>query len=265
MGVTTVQEVELEQRTRLAFGRTIALLRAVDPSLPLIDSEWTCGGVAAHLLDVIHRYTERDFQAREGLTGSPDELAQDNRVGVDRHLTMSHAEVLDRIEAEFPRYLALDLPLHERFPFHAGQTIDGAGARSNWMGELLLHGYDVARAAHRPWPLDPRDMTLVLNGALQVAPGWLDPKRAAGADLTIAVRITGSKPQLFRIVDGACEVRDQRSGDRVDSVIHAPPVPLALLMYHRITLMAAARRGVLVVGGRKPWVGLRLPGMFVPA
>lgn len=265
MSVTSTSERELELRTQAAFARTAALLRDVDPAIPLIRSEWTCHDVAAHLLSVLGRYTRRDFTDQAGLSDTPAELATSNRAELRPIAAMTHGDVIDGLEKEFAAYLALDLPLDQRFPFHAGQSIDGAGARSNMLGELLLHGYDVARAADRPWPLDPRDMTLVLNGVMQVGAGWLDPTRARGVDLSVAVTIPGATAQLFRIVDGCCTIRDRTPSDRPDSVIRAPAVPLALMLYHRIGMVVGARRGVLVVGGRRPWRGLRLPGMFLTA
>ncbi|MGZ6745739.1 MAG: hypothetical protein ACXVD0_07510 [Nocardioides sp.] len=265
MSLTTTTEAELTTRTEAALTRTLALLRSVDPDLRLRDSEWTAGDVGAHLLDVLRRYTQRDFTQPGGLTDSPGELQEGNRSGISGLDGLPHTEVLDRLEAEQADYRALGLPLDERFPFHAGQVIDGAGARSNWMGELLLHGRDVAVAAGRPWPLEERDMMLILNGVLQVAPGWLDPTTSAGADLRVRLTVVGGTPQLFTIEDGTCVIRDATPADRPHAVIRARSTALALLLYQRISLADAVRRGVLVVGGSRPWRGLQLPGMFLPA
>ncbi|MGZ4447728.1 MAG: hypothetical protein ACXVEC_13400, partial [Nocardioides sp.] len=74
MSLTTTTEAELTTRTEAALTRTLALLRSVDPDLRLRDSEWTAGDVGAHLLDVLRRYTQRDFTQPGGLTDSPGEL-----------------------------------------------------------------------------------------------------------------------------------------------------------------------------------------------
>lgn len=265
MALTTTTDAELERRARIAFERTTALLRRTDPSLPVPGSTWTVGQVGAHLLTVIRRYTGRDFTEPAGLSDTPAGVAASNAHDVDTLDRVSHADVIDQLAAEFDSYLALDLPLEETFPFHAHQRIDGAGARSNWIGELLIHGYDIARAVGDRWPLEERDLQLVLNGVFQVAPGWLDPVRALGTNVTVVVRVAGCTPQTFRVAAGQCHIGDTRPTDRADAVIRAGSVGLALLLYKRITLATAVRRGVLVTGGRRPWVGARLPKLFLAA
>lgn len=265
MALTTTSDAELEHRARIAFERTTTLLRRTDPGLPVPGSTWTVGQVGAHLLTVVRRYTDRDFTEPAGLSDTPAGVAASNAHDVQTLDRVGHADVIEQLAAEFEKYLALELPRDETFPFHAHQRIDGAGARSNWIGELLIHGYDIARAARERWPLDERDMQLVLNGVFQVAPGWLDPARARSAGLTVVVRVAGCTAQTFRVAAGQCEIGDTCPSERPDAVIRARSVGLALLLYKRITLATAVRRGVLVTGGRRPWVGMQLPKLFLAA
>ena len=44
-----------------------------------------------------------------------------------------------------------------------------------------------------------------------------------------------------------------------------PPPTLAQLFYQRIGPLGAARRGLRIVGGRRPWVALKLMHYFAPA
>lgn len=264
MAVTDTTLTELRLRNEFAFERAQELLRATDPGLRLKDGTWTCHDVAIHLLTVLHRYTRRDTSGTDGLGPTVEQLTLTNAADIEAHRHLSHRETLDLLATEFRAYLDLPIELTDRFPFHAGQSIDGAGGLANMIGEFLLHGRDVALAAGTPWPLDERDMLLVLNGALQVAPGWLDPRAAAGRRMDIALRIAHGTPQLITIADGRCEIRDLRATDRPHAVISGPAVTFVLQLYGRIGLIEATRRGVRITGGSRPWRGLALPRLFLP-
>lgn len=57
------------------------------------------------------------------------------------------------------------------------------------LGELLVHGFDVTRAAGRPWPVGPADAALALGGELRVLPLLLDTGRAAGLRMRLKLHI----------------------------------------------------------------------------
>jgi uncharacterized protein (TIGR03083 family) len=264
MALTTATEAELDERTTVAFRRTVALLRDVDPQQRLAFGDWTARDVAAHLLTVQRRYTRRDFRSESGLSAAPQGLTAQNGSELAELGDEPMGRILDSLEAEFPEFLQGNLALHDRFPFHAAQTIDGIGARANWLGELVMHGYDVARAAKVKWPFDQRNSVLQLHAGLQVAPGWLDSEKAAGVRLTVAMHVPGTTAQLFEIADGRCEVRDAASGDHPDAVIRSRATPLLLLFFGRLSLPKAVSRGLLVTGGRRPWRGAALSSLFLP-
>jgi hypothetical protein len=48
----------------------------------------------------------------------------------------------------------------------------------------------------------------------------------------------------------------------VDAVLRTPAATQLLTMYGRIGVGTATRRGMRVIGGRRPWRALRLPSMF---
>ena len=264
MAVASTTSAELHDRTEQAYAQFTKLLHSVEPAAPLKHGSWTSWDVAAHLLTVLTRYTRRDFASRDGLAPTAEALTADNARELRALGAVDMAELVRRLNTEFRAYRELDLPLEQMFPFHGMQLIDGAGARSNVLGELLIHGYDLASSTGRPWPLQQRDLLLVLNGALQVAGGWLDPTKADGLRLEVALHIRGGRPQILHIADGVGVVQDRLPADRPDTVIRSPAVPLALLLYGRLSLPAAIRRGVLITGGRRPWTGLRVPQLFLP-
>ena len=62
--------------------------------------------------------------------------------------------------------------------------------------------------------------------------------------------------------DGAVEMRERRPGDRVDAVLRVPASTLTQLLYQRIGPFTAVRRGLRIVGGRRPWLALELMSYF---
>lgn len=43
------------------------------------------------------------------------------------------------------------LPDDYSYEFHCGITVSGIMAQTNWLGELVLHGDDIARSIGVPW------------------------------------------------------------------------------------------------------------------
>jgi len=62
----------------------------------------------------------------------------------------------------------------------------------------------------------------------------------------------------MRIHDGFAEVRERRPADRPDAVLRTSASTLCDVIYQRIGPVAAARRELMIVGGRRPWKALKL-------
>ena len=60
------------------------------------------------------------------------------------------------------------------FPFHAGATTTVVAATAVILGELLIHGQDIARATGRDWPISRPDAELIIYGARPLLEHWLD-------------------------------------------------------------------------------------------
>jgi hypothetical protein len=66
----------------------------------------------------------------------------------------------------------------------------------------------------------------------------------------------------MHIHNGAVELRERRPDDRPDAVLRLPASTLAQVLYQRIGPFTAVRRGLRIVGGRRPWVALKLQSYF---
>jgi len=175
------------------------------------------------------------------------------------------ADQLQELAMQMDSYFDTLVDDRPAFEFHGGALVSGITAQTNWLGELLLHGHDVARAVHAPWELPERDMLLVARGLMQIGSGYLRARLAPTTNICVAINVRGARPYLIHIHDGTAEFRERQHGDRPDAVLRAPASTLTQLLYQRIGPFTAARRGMLIVGGRRPWLALKLPSCFEPA
>ncbi len=146
------------------------------------------------------------------------------------------------------------------FPVHAGAVLDGVGGQTNWLGELLLHGHDIARAIEAQWELPERDMLLVVRGLLKYAPAFV--RAPADTDIRVVCKIPEARPYLLRIHGGTAELRESRPDDRPDAVLRVSASTFAQLILKRVGPFTAARQGLRIVGGRRPWRALKLQSYF---
>jgi hypothetical protein len=130
------------------------------------------------------------------------------------------------------------------------------------LGELTVHGHDIATGTGRPWPISAEDAKLIVGTVCpQMLPLVVRPNAARRAPVTYEVRLRGNGPRyVFRVVNGAAEVR--AAGGPVDCVISADPVTYLLVVYGRMSVTQALLRGGILALGRRPWLGLRFKGLF---
>jgi uncharacterized protein (TIGR03083 family) len=258
--LTATDAAELLGRVAAARDRFVALAGSVDPSLQPAGSTWTARDITGHLLTVLRRYTRRDRSSTEGLADSPREVDRLNAVQLAALGDTPRDALLADLVAESNLLLGAFPPdsvdLHTRYPFHGGVTVDLAAGFGNLVGEFSIHGRDLALAAGRPWPIEERDAVLILNGVMQIIPAYA--RRSATQPLRVRLDIRTAAPWLLDFAGGSLTSRAAEPGEPVDVVLRAPAQTLVLSLYSRLSTLAAARAGMLVVGGRRPWRIVRL-------
>ncbi|MDD4867502.1 MAG: maleylpyruvate isomerase N-terminal domain-containing protein [Mycobacterium sp.] len=252
---------ELRERIGRARDRFDRLVRAADPHARVPGLDWTVHQVVAHVLSVAHRY-QAVAEGREFRRASyARELDEINRAELDA-LMAPIPEIANHLNALAPAMDALfDTCSNERvYELHCGALADGVTAQTNWLGELVLHGRDVARAIGTPWGIEERDMLLVARGLMQYGegPGYLRAGLPAGIAVCLALKVPHARPYVIHIHDGAAEMRERRRDDRPDAVLRTPASTLCDVIYQRIGPVTAVRRGLRIVGGRRPWKALKL-------
>ncbi len=256
---------ELRERIAQALQRFDRLARTADPLARPARSNWTVQQVVAHVLTIARRY----LQFVEGgyrLAAHPRELDVLNQTELDT-ATAPMPQLVAQLQAVAPQLDELfDTVADEGrvLGFHCGAVVDGITWRTNWLGELLLHGQDIARAVKAPWALAERDMLLIARGVMQIGPAYLRTTITPDTDVCAAVLIPGARPYVIYIHDGVAEMRGRRPDDRPDAVLRLPASTLTQMLYQRIGPVTAALKGLRVVGGRRPWLALKLQSCFEP-
>ncbi|OBI44431.1 hypothetical protein [Mycobacterium sp. E796] len=256
---------ELRDRIEAARNRFDRLARTADPLARPPGSRWNVQQTVAHVLTVAHRYRElaHGREPRRGATAG--ELRAVNQAELEVALAPMH-ELADQIQALAPEidgYFDMLADSRATVQFHTGVVVDDITAQTNWLGELLLHGYDIARGVKAPWELCERDMLLVSRGMVQIGAGYpLREGVSPDVDLSVAFELAGARPYLAHIHCGTAEFRPRRPNDRPDAVLRTPASTFALMLYQRIGPFTAVRRGLRIVGGRKPWRALKLQSCF---
>jgi uncharacterized protein (TIGR03083 family) len=129
------------------------------------------------------------------------------------------------------------------------------------LGELLLHGRDIARASSRPWAIEKDDARMVLAAVLPVMPVLVNRAATTKVDATYDIRIRGGQRAALHIHNGEATVAT-KNGD-ADCHVSADPVAMLLVCYGRQSQWLPALTGRVVAWGRKPWLGLRLTKYLV--
>ena len=260
-----------------AADRVVQLIRTLsvsegDRRVP--GGDWTAGQTAVHLVVVFRAFTDAAAGHEERwLPYVPDipdwhaRLVMVNERAI-REVQQEVSEGLaDRLAAGVHAFLTVtDRRSGEdrlTTPWYGEDVTHPLDAMTCLvLGELILHGLDIARAVGRPWPIDPEDARLIIRGVfpamipLVARPGVIDDRQAS---YDICVR---GGPRLFIDFDHG-KVRVQPfSAQRVDCHILSDPVTWLLVGYGRISQWGPIARGRLWAWGRKPWLGPRFKSLL---
>ena len=126
---------------------------------------------------------------------------------------------------------------------------------SAMLGELLLHGWDIARATGARPTIARREALLVIDGIVALIPNYVDPEKTRGLHVTYELRLRGGRRYIVDIENGTAQIDPPNA--QVDCWISADPAAFLLVGYGRVSQWGQALRGRMLSGGRKPWLGLK--------
>jgi uncharacterized protein (TIGR03083 family) len=228
---------------------------------PVPGSKWSVLEVARHVLSGFRSYRNR------ALGGAPmwkafATSAQDN----DELITSMPERELTDIAAALP-------PAAQQFadacsargdsmvPWHEETSIPGYAFAGLGVGEVLVHGRDVAKALGVGWKIDRRDATLVSAAVIEVVRYFVDERAAAGYSATYELRLRGGPRYTLAFADGVLTI-DAQPANHADCRIIADPEAFLLVGYGRTALWRPIITGRMLAWGRRPWLAVRLPGLL---
>ncbi|MEX2268589.1 MAG: hypothetical protein WEA75_07900 [Acidimicrobiia bacterium] len=130
------------------------------------------------------------------------------------------------------------------------------------LGELVIHGYDIARTVDAPWPITRREAIAIFEGALVLLPLVYDGSATEGRTFTMDVRLRGRSGGLGLHCTPSPLTINNGSPPNAAVHISADPVGWILIGYGRRSQLWGAYTGLVRVWGRKPWLALRFGRLF---
>lgn len=244
-----------------AADRFTSLVSSADPALSIRNSDWTVADMAAHVLIVARAFEGYARGEREPVL-DVDDVPGSNA----RRLAESEEREVGTIAAAIREATNgfLELTDHARAAdaaFWHGLDVTVGTLYGLYLGELLLHGRDIARAAGERGPISRSEAAMIFEGATPVSPSFLDEEAVKGRRATYEVRLRGGPRFTFAFADGELTV-SKRSSPQADCRISADPRSLVLVVYGRSSQWSQIARGGLFAFGRKPWLALRFAGLF---
>jgi uncharacterized protein (TIGR03083 family) len=267
-------DLHAARTTLVAAAKQLAdLLQGLDDTHARIPgSSWTVGDAMAHV--IMDLRTEalvsagQEVSWADGATatpGTPGGIAQLNARAItveqERDAKVLAALLMDATTG-FVTASAL-LPADHAMPspyFQGEMALDLAAVTCVDIGEVVVHGHDIATATGRPWRIPAESAQLAVRGALRLIPAYLDPS-AAGHRGSYDLRVRRGPHVVIRIADGAVALTEP-DGRPVDCHISADPVGFLLVMYGRRSVRSAILRGQMLGWGRRAWIAPGLKRRF---
>ncbi|MGH3782171.1 MAG: maleylpyruvate isomerase family mycothiol-dependent enzyme [Pseudonocardiaceae bacterium] len=264
MEIVKADEDQLAVAVEVATGRLCAVLRSVsNPDLPAVGT-WSVRDVAAHLTSVVPLYT--GIVRGEGSTYTRlDGIAEFNAAGVAAITDRDCKALAGRIESAIAEFVAAvrTTPGDPEVAWHAGISLPVSSVTATLLGEVLIHGYDIAQASRQPWLIPPTHAGLVFSGTLPMLPRFVNRAAAAGvrASFDVHLRDKDSPRVQLAFNDGTLYVASGPA-DSADCHLSADPTAFLLVMYGRQEPLRSALTGKVVAWGRKPWLAFRMPSLL---
>ena len=266
MEMVKVDKDQLVVSIEAATNQLCAVLRsASDPDVRAVGT-WTVRDVGAHLASGVPLYT--GIVRGEGSTYTRlDRIAELNASGITAITNRDRKTLADQIESAVAEFITAvrTTPGDPKVAYHAGILLPVSSVTAILLGEMLIHGYDIAQASGRPWVIAPEHAGLVLRGALPILPYFVDRAAAAGVRASFDIRFRGKDGPRVQLAfgDGSVNVAFG-SAESVDCHLSADPAAFLLLMYGRQGPLRPALTGKVIAWGRKPWLAFRMQSLVQP-
>ncbi|MEN8040932.1 MAG: maleylpyruvate isomerase N-terminal domain-containing protein [Actinomycetota bacterium] len=240
--------------------RVSLLMRAANHPEKKAIGFWTVGETANHLA---HCYVSFVDAFRGMIDVAPEDIDAHNAEILAEDPERDLDVLADRVDRDAPEYLeaAGSVPQDTLVDFFTGMRVPASAVSATLLGEALVHGYDIAKAEGLPWPIEPEHAILVMEKLAPVMVHFVDEDTAADLEAGFEIRLRGGSTQYWYFEDGKLTI-EYTQVEPVDCHISADPVTYLLMSYNRIGSTMPSLTGKVRVWGRRPWLAMRLGGVF---
>lgn len=263
-GTTIIDQARTTLRATAA--RTAGLVETLpDTGVPIPGSGWTVREVGVHLVTCGVRYAGMAQGEPLGYSSlAPEECARMNDQLIADIPESDPVKLAALMQEGTERLLAASAPCNDEseLVWHCQTRITVAHLVAICTAEHLIHGYDIATATGRPWPIRPEDAALALFGYGVGYGLCLNPAATAGHTAGYGLELRTGERFTVRFVDGEYRLEPPDSGP-VDCTITADPAAFLLIGAGRMNQWAAIALGVLEVGGNRPDLALQFNDLFL--
>lgn len=256
---------QLQHEVRDVGARVGAMLRAEaggDRAVKGLD--WTIGELGAHLVTVARRNLavatgesvawEPGDSPRAAMAAFNDEEIE----ALDEHEPVVLADLLLRDAAAVLEAYGDDPDRPVAWPRWEANVRESLGV---WLGELLVHGRDLARTVGHRWPIRPDQAIAIFDGLMPALPVYVNKAKASRAAGMYHIHLRGDGDYAVDVRADATVTARREKPDAADLHVSADPVAYLLVGYGRASRWRAIGAGQIVAWG-KPGLALRFPDLF---
>ena len=237
-----------------------------DTSIPIPGSEWTVREAAVHLASASRIWGKR-FTGAEDVPAVPldkEILAARFRSMFADNPESDPKKLAEQIRESFGVLMEVIATVAPDRPiaYYAGLRPTVAELCSQFVGEPILHGYDIASAVGVPWQIEPRYAAVAVRSYQRVLCSLsFQPAASVGFEATYRFEVDGIDPFHVRIAGGTYTPVDAHGS--VDCVISTDPATALLVISGRLSQWPAIALGRLNFTGDRPELGPRFADLFV--
>lgn len=231
----------------------------VDIGARVPDSEWTVGEAATHLVVGVRAFTAA-VEGRLDGWGTPEGESVVRQIyGVDDpHEPAALARQLDEGVHAWFAATAHHSPA-EVFPtpwYDPDRTHHLGTIACLILGELVVHGHDLAMAVGRSWPVDPDDARRIIAGVFPAKiPVIVNRDTTSGVRASYRLDVDGGPTFVVQFDDGEATVHPVGPSAAVDCHVSGDATTMLLFGYGRETSAQLFSTGHLHTWGPDPSLG----------
>jgi hypothetical protein len=244
-------------------GRFSSLLRtAPEGTRKVPHLTWNVGETGAHVLAGLRIYPDMLASTATGWESLSAGEAENARLLADIP-EREPREIADAIDIAAPKFrdAFADYSGDDLANWHAGLRIPAPAAVGMLVGDILVHGWDIATAIGGTWVIDPPDACLSFAATMPVIEHFVNEEAARGFSATYGIQLRGGPTFTLTFSDGRLTT-DEGRPPHADCRMSVEPVANLLTTYGRVPVWRPAIRGSLIAYGRRPWLGLKLTSLL---